>query len=80
MRVSIHDLQYSVSATTIGLDDDAVHIWHELEHAVCGATNSVHTCGDEDENYVYVKPGDHWCPSCQRSICAFCRLLLGWPV
>lgn len=68
-------------ASSYGFDErDSVHIWHDLEHAVCGAVDPGHTCGDVDGNYVYAKSGEDECRVCHKRLCVYCRLLLGWPV
>lgn len=67
--------------SSIGFDErSSVHIWHALEHAVCGSTDGNHACGDDDGVFVYAKNGEDVCLRCGKSLCVYCRLLLGWRV
>ena len=70
-----------VISSAAGFNDrDSVHIWHAVEHAVCGVTESSHTCGEDDGDFVYAEPGETCCRACRKQLCVYCRLLLGWPV
>lgn len=61
-------------------DESAIHIWHELGHAICGATEANHDCGDEHQDWINAQDGDVDCKVCHKPLCAYCRLLLGWTV
>lgn len=79
--MKLDEMSVQVEASVMGFEDaTSVHIWHQVEHAVCGVTNTSHDCGDDNGEYVYAEPGEAYCRECGRQLCVYCRLLLGWPV
>lgn len=74
-----HTVSYIVSG--YGFSDlSSVHIWHDINHAICGATHANHECGDENHDWINAKNGDTDCRMCHKPLCVYCRLLLGWKV
>lgn len=77
MSIAEPHANYVIQSAGFG---EAIHIWHELGHAICGATEANHTCGDANGDWRYAKPGDTDCETCHKPLCVYCRLLLGWKI